>query len=175
MVLALKRSALISIAPFTPSANAWGDQRLRKNAAELLGCGLRVFHKHTRLSLLSLLQPATKLRQGNVFTPVCNSVHRGVSVPACTTGHITRGSLSRGTSVQGSLSRGSLSRESLGGLCLGVSVQEVSVQGVSIQGVSVQGSFSRGSLSVGSLSRGVSVQWISVQGGLCREVSVRAD
>ena len=38
------------------------------------------------------LPPATKLRQGNVFTPVCDSVHRrGVSVPACTTGHMTRG------------------------------------------------------------------------------------
>ena len=26
-----------------------------------------------------LLPPATKLRQGNVFTSVCDSVHRGVS------------------------------------------------------------------------------------------------
>ena len=26
------------------------------------------------------LPPATKLRQCNVFTPVCDSVHRGVSV-----------------------------------------------------------------------------------------------
>ena len=59
---------------------------------------------------LSYLPPATKLRQGNVFTPVCDSVHRGggVSVPACTTGHMTRG-----VSVLGgaSLSRGGLSRE----------------------------------------------------------------
>ena len=36
-----------------------------------------------------LLPPATKLRQGNVFTPVCHSLHRGVSV--------------QGLSVQGSL------------------------------------------------------------------------
>ena len=37
----------------------------------------------------------------NVFTRVCNSVHRegGVSVPVCTTGHMTRGS--PGVSVQG--------------------------------------------------------------------------
>ena len=58
----------------------------------------------------------TKLREGNVFTPVCDSVHRG--------------SLFRGFSVQGGLCPGvSLSR--------GVSVQWVSVQGW--QGVSVWG------------------------------------
>ena len=51
-----------------------------------------------------LLPPATKLRQGNVFTPVCDSVHGGVSVPAGTTDHITGGSLSRGVSVQGGVS-----------------------------------------------------------------------
>ena len=47
------------------------------------------------------------LGRGNVFTPVCNSDHEGgVSVPAYTTGHMTRG----------------------GGLCLGgVSVRETSV------------------------------------------------
>ena len=28
------------------------------------------------------LPPATKLRQGNVFTPVCSSVHRGVCHPS---------------------------------------------------------------------------------------------
>ena len=85
------------------------------------------------------LPPATKLGQGYVFTRVCDSVHRGVSVPACTTGHMTGGSLSGGLSVQGeSLSRaglcpgGSLSG---GGLCPGGSL---SVQGASL---------SRGSLS----------------------------
>ena len=33
------------------------------------------------------------LGQGNVFTPVCHSVHREerVSAPACTTGHMTGG------------------------------------------------------------------------------------
>ena len=40
-----------------------------------------------------LLPPATKLQQGNVFTSVCDSVHRGVS--------IQEGSLSEGVSVQG--------------------------------------------------------------------------
>ena len=29
------------------------------------------------MSLLSFLPPATKLGQGNIFTPVCHSVHRG--------------------------------------------------------------------------------------------------
>ena len=90
-----------------------------------------------------------KLRQGNVFTNMCqefkNSVHRrwGVSVPACTTGHITRGrgSLSRGVSVRGSLSRG------------------ISVWGFSVQGGSLsQGSLSGGLYRGGSLSRGVSVR-----------------
>ena len=59
---------------------------------------------------LSYLPPATKLRQGNVFTPVCDSVHRGggVSVPACTTGHMTRGVsvLGGGISVQGGFVQG---------------------------------------------------------------------
>ena len=78
----------------------------------------------------------TKLRQDNVFTPVCHSVHRGdLSVPVCTTGHMTRGSL---------YGRRSLWRVSVGGLCSGgplsrvISVREVS-RGVSVQeGVSVQ-------------------------------------
>ena len=78
-----------------------------------------------------------------MFSQTCvkNSVHRrwGVSVPACTTGHITRG--------RGSLSRGSLS----GGLCPGGSLSG----GFSVPGVSVRGSLSGGG---GSLSRGVSVR-----------------
>ena len=60
------------------------------------------------------------LGQGNVFTPVCHSVHGGgVSVSACITGHMTGdslssgGSLSRGVSVPGG---GPLSN---GGLCPG--------------------------------------------------------
>ena len=90
-----------------------------------------------------------------MFSQACvkNSVHdegEGFSVPACTTGHMTRGfcpegGLCRGGSLSGgSLSRGSLSRRvfvqweggslSRGGgwcprgLCLGVSVQGVSVR-----------------------------------------------
>ena len=97
-----------------------------------------------------LLPPATKLRQGNVFY-TCRSVILftggwGVSVPACTTGHMT------GVSVQGiSVWRVSVQGIYLGGLCLGESVQGVSVQEVSVQG--------------GSMSRGVCVQRGSVQGG----------
>ena len=47
-------------------------------------------------------RPQRKLREGNIFTPVCDSVHMG------------GGSLSTG-SVKGSLSRGSLTRASLSG------------------------------------------------------------
>ena len=46
----------------------------------------------------TLLPPATKLRLGYVLTGVCDSVRRGgggVSVPACTIGHMT-GGLCRG-------------------------------------------------------------------------------
>ena len=90
-----------------------------------------------------MLPPVTKLRECNVFTPVCDSVHRG---GLCLGGLCPGGSLSRGISVQGGLCGGSLSRE--------VSVQRVSVPRVSVQG---EGSLSRGSLSRGSLSRGRSV------------------
>ena len=85
-------------------------------------------------SVLSL-PPATKLREGYVFTCVCDSVRGGggISVPACTTGHMTRGVSVWGVSVWGFL---------------------VSVQGVSVSGVSLSG----GSLSGGSLSEGFSVQ-----------------
>ena len=103
-----------------------------------------------------------------------------VSVPACTTGHMTRGvSVQEGLCLGGSV---------WGGLCPGVSVQGVSVQGSlsrgslsrgSLSGVSVQGSLSRGSLSrgglypVGSLSR-VSLSRGSLSGEICiRGVSIR--
>ena len=65
--------------------------------------------------VLWFVTAATKLQQGSVFTPVCHSVHRGVSDPACTTGHITRG-----VSVQGDLCPGRLSPS--GSLSRGVSV-----------------------------------------------------
>ena len=46
------------------------------------------------------------LGQGNVFKPLCHSVHGGgVSVPARITGHMTGGSLSRGSLSGRSLSR----------------------------------------------------------------------
>ena len=66
------------------------------------------------LKLQFFITARNELRQGNVFTPVCHSVHRvGVSVQACTTGHMTRG-----VSVQG---RGVSVR---GGLCLGWSLSQ---------------------------------------------------
>ena len=126
------------------------------------------------LLLMILLPIATKLRQGNVFTSVFHSVHRwrggGVSVPACTTGHMTWGlSLSRGVLFPA----GSLS----GGLCPGGSLSGGSLsRRVSVQGVSVQGGLCPGGVSVqgglspegGSLSGGVSVQGdLSPEGGLC--------
>ena len=81
------------------------------------------------------------LRQGNVFTPVCHSVHGEGSLSQ----HAPQvawpgGSLSRRVSVQGYLCPG--------GLCLG-------------------GLYPRGSLSSGSLSSGVSVQLGLCPGGLC--------
>ena len=113
------------------------------------------------------------LRQGNAFTPVCDSVHGGGGrffVPTCTIGHMTRGSLSRGVSVWGSLSGGSLSS--------GVSVQGVSIQkGVSVhRGLCPAGSLSgrylsRGSLSRGSLCRGFSVRETPIQRPPCTVMS----
>ena len=100
-----------------------------------------------------LLPPATKLRQGNVFTPVCDSVRGGGLCPGVSVqwgslssgGLCPVGSLSSGVSVQwGSLSRGSPSG--------GISVP---------RGVSIQGGW-------GSLSRLVSVHGSLCQGGLCQ-------
>ena len=75
------------------------------------------------------LPPATKLRQGNVLPSMCQEFcPRGrVSVPACTTGQMTRRSLCPGGSLSGrrrSVSRGSLSSGSLSreGLCPGGSL-----------------------------------------------------
>ena len=50
--------------------------------------------------IVVFLPPATKLRQSNVFTLVCHSVHRGISV--------------RGVSVQGGYVRGVSVRETPG-------------------------------------------------------------
>ena len=90
-----------------------------------------------------LSPPATKLRQGNVFTSLrqefCPHGGECVSAPACTTSHMTRG-------VSGQ-----------GDLCPGGSLSGGSV----IRGVSL---CPAGLCPEGSLSRGRAVP---VQGGLC--------
>ena len=70
--------------------------------------------------------PQMKLWEGNVFTPVCDSVHSRVSV---------QGVSVQGDSVQGvSIQEDSVQGESLsGGLCPRVSVQGDSVQGISVR------------------------------------------
>ena len=85
-----------------------------------------------------LLPPATKLWQGNVFTPVCHSVHGGCLCPSMHHRSHDRGvSVKGGLCPGGSLSRGSLSGRSLcpGSLCPGVSLSE----GLCLGGVSVLG------------------------------------
>ena len=79
-----------------------------------------------------------KLRQGNVFTSVCQSVHRrgGLCPSMHHRSHVW------GVSVWGSLSRVGLCP---GVLCLGGSLS----RGVSVQGLSVWGSVSRGCLYPG--------------------------
>ena len=60
-----------------------------------------------RIGHVRLLPPATKLREGNVFTPVCHSVHRGICVwGSVSGGSLSGGSLSKGVSVQGGLCPG---------------------------------------------------------------------
>ena len=64
-----------------------------------------------------------KSRQGNVFTSVCQELcpwGEGVSLPACTTGHMTRGVSVRGVSVRVSIQGGLYRRGSV----RGVSVRE---------------------------------------------------
>ena len=81
------------------------------------------------VTTLPFLPPATKLRQGNVFTPVCHSVHRG---RGSLSGGLCLGGLCPRVSVQGCpLFGGSLSVGFLSGcLCPGVSVSRwVSIQG----------------------------------------------
>ena len=62
-------------------------------------------HTDPLLLLIFTLITARKrsLGQGNVFTPVCHSDHRGIGFPACITGHMTRG-----ISTKGGLPRGDL-------------------------------------------------------------------
>ena len=141
-----------------------------------------------RSRALHLDRPQTKLWEGNDFTPVCHSVHRGISVQGglCPGVSVQRGGLCPGGSLSGglcpggSLSRGSLSGAvsvwrglcpggslSRGVLCLGISVQRGSL----CPGGSLSRWFSvRGGLCLeGSLSRGISVQGGSLSGDLCLE------
>ena len=87
-------------------------------------------HKTTppcrKFSKFPFLPPETKLWEGNVFTPVCQSFCSwGSLCPSLQLRSHDRGSLSRGVSVQwglcpgGYLSRGSLSSGSLSGRPLG--------------------------------------------------------
>ena len=105
------------------------------------------------LNSVNLLPPSMKFRVGNVFTPVCDSVHWGGGV------------------LCGGLCPGGLCP--WGSLSMGVSVHRVSVQGVSVQGISIQGeSLSREGVPV-SVSVGVSVQGVSVQGVSIQGVSIQ--
>ena len=85
-----------------------------------------------------LLPPSTKLRQGNVFTSVCDSVHRGISIQEGSLSRGVRGLCQRGVSVQGvSVQRGCLSKGvsvQRGGLCpdRGLCPWEVSVREIPI-------------------------------------------
>ena len=109
-----------------------------------------------------LLLPATKLRQCNVFTSVCQEFcPQGGLCPSMHHRSHDWGSQSRAASVQGSLCPGeSLSN---GGLCPGVSVWGSLFRGVSVQGHLCPGGLCPvGLCPGGSLSRKV-----SVQEGLC--------
>ena len=85
------------------------------------------------MGINNLLPLATKLWQGNVFTPVCDSVYEGCLClwGLCPGGSLSMGSLSREVSVEGSLS---------GGVCWGSLPRGVSVQG----GLCPRGSLSGG-------------------------------
>ena len=58
--------------------------------------------------LVAYCGPQTKLREGHVFTPVCDSVHKGGLCQGCLYpgGSLSRGSLSGGLCPEESLSRG---------------------------------------------------------------------
>ena len=111
-------------------------------------CG-NVTNSMTVINVWGFLPPVTKLRQGNVFTPVCDSVRGGVLCPGvgfC----VQRGVSVRGVSVQRvSVQEVSLSRMSLSG------------GGASVQGevLGLGGSLSRGCLCPeGLCPGGVSVR-----------------
>ena len=92
-------------------------------------------------------RPQTKVWEGNVFTPVCDSFERG---SLCQRGFLLGGGYPKGVCPWGSLS--------MGGLCMGISVKGISVWRSLCPGGS--------HLCSGGL---ISVQGglISVQRGLC--------
>ena len=90
---------------------------------------------------INFYRQKTKLREGNVFTPVCDSVHRG-------------GSLSRGVSVKG-------------GLCPGFSVKGGPCPGFSVKGGPCPGFSVKGGLCPGFSVKGGPYPGFSVKGVLC--------
>ena len=91
--------------------------------------------------MVRFLPHATKLRQGNVFTFICDSVHRGEG-----------------------LCLGILCPKGVSVLCLGV----LCPKGVSLQGGSLsRGLCPRGFSVQGSLSKGVLCPGVFCPGGLC--------
>ena len=103
--------------------------------------GLMFARRIVQFSYAWYLPSATKCRQGNVFTPVCDSVHREGLCPSIHHRSHDQGGLCPGVSLSEGLCPG--------GLCLGGLCSEGSLSG---------GSLSRGSLSRESLSGGVSVR-----------------
>ena len=127
----------------------WGGRQLSKRCANLL------------------LPPATKV----MFLHLCVILFTrgGGSVPACTTGHMTRGVFVRGSLCRGGLCPGSfLSGGSSSGGRMVSDQWGVCLGGSLCPGwVSVQGGFCLGGLRPGgecSLTRGVSVWGVSVKG-----------
>ena len=91
----------------------------------------------SKYQILGSLPPATKLRQGNVFTPVCDSVHWN-----SLSQHAPQVTWPGGLCPGRSLSRDGLcpGGPCLGGLCAGGTLCRRSLsRGVSVWGVSVQG------------------------------------
>ena len=64
------------------------------------------FRKNYHTSIIDHYHLQKNLPKGNVFTHVCHSVHRGVCIPACITGHMTKHYISSCTGDQSHLVQG---------------------------------------------------------------------